>query len=163
MRQLAALFLVIGSVASLPSMIHARSRQAAAPARPSACAVLTRDVVSQTTPYSKQQLELVLMAKPSEDPVGRSGSACSYGGVTLQIDPFAWATVEKTSEKGWTPLQGVGDAAYFRDNRGEWAELAVRAGQRVLTIQMDIPDGRTALQVQPHAIALAKAVLPKLN
>ena len=163
MPQFAVLLLVIGGLACLPSTLHAQPAPAAAQARPSACALLTTEVVSQTSPYSSQQLKLVLMVPPSEDPVGRSGSSCSYGGVTLQVDPFAWTTMEKTSEKGWTPLTGIGDAALFRDNQGEWAELAVRAGQRVLTIQMDVPDGQTAVQVRSNAIALAKALLPRLQ
>lgn len=163
MRRVAALVLIVGWVALVPFTLQAQSGQAAAQKRPSACALLTEDVVSQTSPYSKQQLNLVLMVPPSEDPVGRSGSSCSYGGVTLQIDPFTWATLEKTGEKGWTPLADVGQAAFFRDNRGEWAELGVRSGERVVTIQMDVPDGRTALEVRPNAIALAKAVLAKLN
>ena len=162
MSQFVALLLLIGGLACLPSVLRAQAGPAA-PARPSACALLTTDVVSQTSPYSSQQLKLVLMIPPTEDPVGRSGSACSYGGVTLQVDPFGWATIEKTSEKGWAPLTGVGEAAFFRDNQGEWAELAVRAGQRVLTIQMDVPDGQTALQVRSNAVALAKALLPRLQ
>ena len=60
-------------------------------------------------------------------------------------------------------MPGVGDEAYFRDNRGEWGELYVRAGARVLTIQMDVPTGRTAAAIQPNTIALAKALLPKLK
>ena len=32
-----------------------------------------------------------------------------------------------------------------------------------LTIQMDVPNGRTAASIQPNVIALAKAVLPQLK
>jgi hypothetical protein len=148
---------------ALPGGMADAAAQPSAP-RPSACALLTRELVAQTSPYSQQQLKLVLIVDPMEDPIGASGSACSYGGITLQIDPFTWATVEKAArDQKWTSLAGVGDVAYYRDNRGEWAELAVRAGQRVLTIQMDVPDGRTAAQVQPNAVALAKALLPTLK
>ena len=127
-----------------------------------ACSLLTKDLVLQVSPYSKQQLDLVMRIPPDEDSVGPSGSACTYGGITMQIDPFAPAVFEK-QQQGWVPVQGVGDVAYFFDRRGEWAELYVRTGTRVLTIQMDIPDGRTASSVQPNVIALAKALLPKLR
>jgi hypothetical protein len=162
MRQFVVWVLVIGGLVPWGTETQAGVGQTPAQ-RPSACALLTKDVLTQTSPYGKQQLDLVLSVPPMEDPVGQAGSACSYGGVTMQIDPFAWATLEQTKEKGWAPLSGVGDAAIFRDNRGNYAELGVRAGQRVLTIQMSVPDGRTAIDIQPNTIALAKAILAKLR
>lgn len=48
--------------------------------------------------------------------MGVSGSACEYGGVLLQIDPFAPpARIEEMLGAEWTA-----DIAYFRDNAGEW-------------------------------------------
>jgi hypothetical protein len=32
-----------------------------------------------------------------------------------------------------------------------------------LTIQMDVPTGRTAASIKPNVIALAKAILPRLK
>jgi hypothetical protein len=60
-------------------------------------------------------------------------------------------------------LPNLGDRAHFRDNKGRWAELYMLAGSHVLTIQMDVPNGRTAASIQPNVIALAKAVLPQLK
>ena len=48
----------------------------------------------------------------------------------------SWAAV--------TPVSDLGQKAFFRDNRGELAELAVLAAGRVLTFQMDVPRGKTA-------------------
>jgi hypothetical protein len=44
-----------------------------------------------------------------------------------------------------------------------FAELYVRSGTHVFTIQMDVPTGRTSVSIQPNVIALAKAILPKLK
>jgi hypothetical protein len=78
------------------------------------------------------------------------------------VDPFPAANFDRLFGK-WTPVSGVGDKAYFRDNGGRWAELAVMAGGRMLTIQMDVPTGKTAASIQPNIVALATAILPKLK
>jgi hypothetical protein len=137
---------------------------AAGGTRASACALLTRELVAQFTPLEKQALDLVLTIPPQEDPVGPSGSACEYGGIGLQIDPFAApARTEQELAKMAVPVSGLGDAAYFRDNRGRWAELYVRAGSRVFTIQMGVPMGRTSESIRPNVLGLAKALLPRLK
>jgi hypothetical protein len=104
------------------------------------------------------------MIPAAEEPVGVSGSTCEYGGVLLQVDPFTSpARIEETLAAKWTRVPGLGDIAYFHDNIGEWAELYVRAGERVITIQMDVPTGRKAESIKPNVIALAEAILPKLK
>ncbi|HVG56376.1 MAG TPA: hypothetical protein VM846_18195 [Vicinamibacterales bacterium] len=162
MRRAVALLLVMG-VFTPVLMARQAARGAGTPARPSACALLTKELVTQVTPYDKQTLAGVLGVRPIEDPIGQSGSACSYGGITMQIDPFPFATLEKQRTPAWAAVPGVGDAAYFRDNRGEWGELYVRSDTHVLTIQMDVPTGKTAASIQSNTVALAKAILPKLK
>jgi hypothetical protein len=161
-RRAVALLLVIG-VFTPALMARQAARGDVTPARPSACALLTKELVTQITPYDTQTLAGVLGVRPTEDPIGQSGSACSYGGITMQIDPFPFATIEKMRTPAWAAVPGVGDAACFRDNRGEWGELYVRSGTRVLTIQMDVPTGKTAASIQSNTVALAKAILPKLK
>ena len=117
MRRAVALLLVIG-VSTTALMARQAAPGAATPARPSACALLTKELVTQITPYDTQTLAGVLGVRPTEDPIGQSGSACSYGGITMQIDPFPFATIEKMRTPAWAAVPGVGDAAYFRDNRG---------------------------------------------
>jgi len=128
-----------------------------------ACSLLTKELIALTTPYEKQALTTVLLVPPMEDPIAPSGSACSYGGVTLQIDPFPAQTLERQRRPEWVAVPDVGDVAYFHDNRGEYAELYLRAGARVVTVQMDVPMGRTAASIRGNAVALAKAVLAKLK
>jgi len=158
MRTIMAVLLVMGAFTS------ATGGQTAKPGV-HACTLLTREVVTQVTPYDKQALDQVLQIPPMEDSLGPSASACSYGGITMQVDPFAPAVFERQRErdKKWVAVQGVGDTAYFADNGGRWAELYVAAAGHVLTIQMAVPTGKTAASIQPNVIALAKAILPKLK
>jgi len=162
MRLIVALLLVMGCFIEVKAFQSARGAQTAKPAV-RACALLTKELVIQVTPYDKKTLDLVLTVPPMEDSLGASGSACSFGGITMQVDPFAPAVFERQKKDTWVVVPGLGDTAYFVDNSGRWAELYVNAAGRVLTIQMDIPMGKTAASIQPNVIALAKAILPKLT
>ena len=62
----------------------------------------------------------------------------------MQIDPMTAEAFERVRDKEWMPMAGVGDKAYFRDNKARFAELFVQAGTHVMTIQMDVPDGKTS-------------------
>ena len=161
MRQIVGLLLMMSCLTEVKAALSARGAQTKPAIR--ACTLLTKEVVTQVTPYDKKALDLVLLVPPMEDSLGASGSACSYGGITMQVDPFAPAVFERTKKPTWAVVPGLGDTAYFVDNGGRWAELYVAAEGRVLTIQMDIPMGKTATSIQPNVIALAKAILPKLK
>lgn len=163
MRQLLATLMVMGCMAPPAAALQSRGGTASGGSTVRACSLLTRELVTQVTPLEKQALALTLSVPPMEDPVGASGSACSYGGVTMQVDPFTPAVFDKTRDSTWMAVPNLGDVAYFRDNRGRFAELYVRSGTRVLTIQMDVPTGRTSASIQPNTIALAKELLSKLR
>jgi hypothetical protein len=160
MRQVIASLLLVCSLGPGPAAF-----QTATAGKPvvRACSLLTKQLMTEFTPYEKPVLDIVLRIPPTEDALGSSGSACSFGGVTLQVDPFTPQALERVRKPDWVPVTGVGDASYFHDNRGEYAELYARAGARVLTIQMDVPTGRTAASIKPNVIALAKAILPRLK
>lgn len=115
MRHIVATLLMIGTVAP-----HLMALQPARPASPSAragaCSLLTKELVTQVTPHEKKALGLVLQIPPEEEPVRVSGSACNYGGIYLQVDPFAPGRFEQLRDKTWVAVPGVGDSAYFRDN-----------------------------------------------
>jgi hypothetical protein len=160
MRQVVASLVVLGCIASLAS---AGSSQKAAD-RPvlRACSLLTRDLAARVTPANK----VVLTIPPSEESLGASGSACSYAGIELQVDPFTPTRLDalaKERGKAWAPVEGVGDAAYFFDNRGEYAELYARVGGHVFTIQMDVPDGSSVSSIKANVVTLAKALVPQLK
>ena len=163
MRHVVASLLLIGSFATQLTALQSGRTGAAGAARISACSLLTKELVTQVTPHDKQTLALVLLVPPMEDPVGQSGSGCSYGGITMNVDGIAPAAFEKQRAPDWVAVSGVGETAYFHDNKGRWAELYVREGSHVLTIQMDVPMGRTAASIQPNTISLAKAVMAKLK
>jgi len=146
-----------------PSWAAQSARGSAAGTSVHACALLTKEVVAEHTPLSKQAFALVSGLPASEDQIGQSGSECTYGGVTFNVDAINPDYFEKTRKAEWKPMAGVGDTAYFRDNAGRFAELYVRTATHVFTIQMDVPTGRTSDAIQPNVVALAKAILPKLK
>jgi hypothetical protein len=168
-RVVVASVLAVGCVAYLGPVL--RFQSAAADGKPAirACSLLTKELVTQVTPQSKEAFALVIRIPPSEDALGASGSACEYGGIHLQIDPFPPATFERQREidhkRGltWVPVPDVGETAYFRDNKGRWGELFVRTSAHVFTIQMGVPTGRTVESIKPNVIALAKAIDSKLR
>ena len=129
---------------------------------PGACSILTRDLVMAHSPASTESLNLMMKIPPQEEKIGSNGSACQHGDVMLQINPFPVANFDAMFSR-FTPVSGVGEKAYFRDNRGNWAELAARAGGRMITLQMDVPSGKTAASIQANVVSLAKAVLAKLQ
>jgi hypothetical protein len=154
------LALSVAGDSSMPLVGLAAQGGGATPA-PSACSLLSRDLIAAHSPASKESLKLMLSVPPTEDKVG-AGTACSFGGITMQVDPFAASNFENLFGKN-TPVTNVGDKAYFRDNRGRFAELAVMSGGRMLTFQVNIPSGSTAAAVQPNVVALARAIIAKLK
>jgi hypothetical protein len=149
--------ILLASALSLPASV-------AAPP-PDACALLTKAILTRVSPETAQRLADALAFPPEAGQVGTRGSTCDYGGVYLQIDPFAAPSrVEKEfARSGSARVAGLGDAAFYRDNRGRHGELYVRAGSRTLTIQMSIPPGRTAASIQPNAVELARLLLAELG
>jgi hypothetical protein len=55
----------------------------------------------------------------------------------------------------------LGDEAYFRNNKNMFAEVFVRVGQRLLTLQADADDNVAA--VKPKVIGLAREYVAKLR
>jgi hypothetical protein len=56
---------------------------------------------------------------------------------------------------------GVGDEAYFYNNGDQYAELYVRVGEHLLTVQANVND--TVDGVKPGTLNLAKALVVKLR
>jgi hypothetical protein len=145
--------------AALNDVVRASAAgQAGGPA--TACSLLTTDVLAAHTPVPPANFKLMISVPPQEDKI-RNGTACSFGGVTLQVDVFAPVDFEPNFSK-YVAASGVGDKAYFRANRNRHAELAVLSGNHVITLQMSVPDGKTPAEIQPNVVALAKAILAKL-
>ena len=108
--------------------------------------------------------EVFDMIAPEEEPLGTYGSSCNYPGVTVQVLAFLPSTIDAARKRG--PLEsvaGVGDEAYLYHNKAGYAELYVKVGSRLLTLQRSIGIGKTIADVRAGTIALAKALVPKLR
>ena len=158
MRQVVASVLVIGWFAS--SGVMAQTRGATGKPPIGACSLLPKELVEKYYPNKAAFPYL----KPSEEAIGAKGSGCSYGTIHLQIDPFARPDeLRKSPAKDWQPVSGVGDTAFFHNNKDRFAELMVWTGSHHFTIQMSVNMGRTAENTKPDTIAVANAIIPKLR
>jgi hypothetical protein len=144
----------VGIVSAHPQTLQAQSDQAP----PAACSLVPKEEVKKHLPWNA-----VLDGMPiEEEPIGASGSSCSYPTVFIQVLPFSQRMIDAMREKGG--LEGIGDVgdeAYFRNNRDQYAELFIRVGKYLLTLQADV-DGNMA-SVKPGAMSLAKALVEKLR
>ena len=128
------------------------------PPRIAACSLLTKAEVKKHLPWN----DIVDRIPVEEEPVGAAGSSCNYPSVFIQVFPAVrLVRGQPSSEPGWQPLSGVGDEAWFRPNRTEYAELYVKTATHTVTIQANANGNVEA--VKPGAISLAKALLTKLH
>ena len=103
------------------------------------------------------------MLEPEEEAVA-GGSSCNYPEVMVQVIPFRQSTIDTARKRGsLETISGVGDEAYLYDNRGRYAELYVKVGPYLLTLQRDIGTGRTLASVRPGVLELARALAAKLR
>lgn len=177
MRQLVTRVVVVASmtVALAASPVAAPLPQSAGAGAPTAkpklihaCSLLPKAEVKKIAATNDQFFDMI---PPKEELLSGVGSACSYSGIHIQVDPFTPSRLEELrKEKGnlWTAVPDVGDAAYFYDNNKaktvRFAELYARVGEHVLTIQMSVrPPTASAETVRPAAVSLAKALLAKLR
>lgn len=104
------------------------------------------------------------MMPPEEEPLGTFGSSCNYPMVTVQVLPFSQGTIDTARKRGrLESVVGVGDEAYLYDNPAGYAELYVKIGSRLLTLQRSVGMGQTVADVRGGVIALANAYVPKLR
>lgn len=151
----ALLALAIGTTPLLAS--QARGGGAAAGSGIKACSILTRDLVE---PFAENKRTLDLI--PPEEETMPSGSACEWGVVRLQLYS-ARAGASREAPKDFQPLPGVGEAAFFRNNRNRYAELMVWSGANYFTLQVSVPTGSTADAIKPKTIDLANTIIKKLR
>jgi len=148
---------------SLVACLAAASPAPAQSGKPAirACEVLTRDVVAKFDTGNPKMRDLI---PRDEEAIGSHGSSCNDGSIFVQIDPFLNSdSYRKSPAKDWQAVSGVGDTAYFHNNRDRYAELMVWSGKHHFTIQLSVPDGRTAEAVKPNTIGIATALIAKLK
>lgn len=123
-----------------------------------ACSLMSKEDVRKHLPWPAA---LDAMA-PEEEPIGTTGSSCNYPSVHIQVMPFRQQTIDLLRKKGGLEaVTGVGDEAYFHNNANRYAELYVRVGNRLLTLQASGDSSVDA--VKPGVVSLATALVPTLR
>ena len=129
----------------------------AAQARVRACGLLSREEVRALVPWSAMLDQIA----EEEEAIGTSGSSCNYPSVHVQVLPFSPQTMDVVRQKpGAEAVGGLGQSAYLVNNSGEYAEVYVQAGPRLLTVQANVEGSFEA--TKPRAIALARALVARL-
>ena len=159
--------IVVGLAAGFVCLFHpsleAQTGKAGRPAGASAqkiaaCSLLPKNEVKRHLPWRAALDQMPI----EEEPVGVSGSSCNYPSVFIQVLPFSRRTIELAHKKGGLEtVAGVGDEAYFHNNRNRYAELYVRVGTHLLTLQANAND--TVEAVRPGVLNLAKALVQRLR
>jgi hypothetical protein len=140
--------------------VDAQDRGAAPESRISACSLLSTELMLQVEGINKAMVKYL---KPEEELIGAIGSACEYASVRLQVNPFGKGRPRQPDGKEWQPVAGVGDAAFFRRNGSQYAELIAWTGPHHFTIQFGVPTGGTPESIRPNTITLANAIVAKLR
>jgi len=160
MRYVTASLLMIGLFSSPGFAGQARGGGAAGSSGVKACSLLTKELALKVSGAANKR---IFDLPPEEETVGK-GSACEYGDIRLQIDPFPWATLEASARKDntWTQVPGVGDGAWFREGRN-FAELMGHVRDRTFTIQLGVPFQSSPGGMKQNTITLANSIVPKLK
>jgi hypothetical protein len=127
------------------------------------CSLLTRELIEKVLGGSVNPI--LLKGRPTEQGIGKSGSSCAYGGVTLQLDflaPPEFEDMHRKVGKDRVAVPGVGDAAYFRNNQNLFGEVLGRTGSRTFSVLMGIKNASIDV-VKSNVIALAKEIVPRLR
>jgi hypothetical protein len=162
-RFVKAALLAVGVVAAGPPSLPAQPPTsqpppAAGSPRLSACSLVPKEEVKKHLPWIPVLDGMAI----EEEPLGSSGSSCNYPSVFIQVLPFSQRMLDVAREKGGLEtISGVGDEAYFHNNADRYAELYVRAGKHLLTLQANV-DGNLE-SVKPGVVNLAKALVAKLR
>ena len=126
------------------------------------CSLLSLEEVKKLAPWEPH---LDQFAKGEEEPIGSAGSSCNYPTVFIQVMAFHQSFIDGVRKTG-IPLEavsGVGDEAYVRNNRGNYAELVAKVGPHSLTVQLSIERNKTFESTKPSLVAIGKAYAAKLR
>ena len=141
----------------MPSLLSAQSAQPD-PAKIKVCSLLTKEQVKKHLPWRPELDQF----PPEEEALGNYGSSCNYPTVHIQVMPSRSSMIEQAKKKGGLePISGLGEEAYFHNNKGMYAELYVRQGKYLFTVQANV-NGPIAT-AKDGAIKLAKDLAAKLR
>ena len=98
----------------------------------------------------------------AEQPVS-GGSSCDYPTAHVQVMQFRQNVFDAVGkDAGVEKIAGVGDAALLR-NSDTFADLFVKAGSHVITVQMNFGAGSTFANSKAAMIEIGKAFAAKLR
>jgi hypothetical protein len=158
MRQFVTSVLVIGTVTSIALAAQASS---AGKTRISACSLLPADLVVKVGGITPQMAKAL---PPREEASGPNGSECNFGQIRLLVDPVIGSGASRQPPgKGWQPLSGVGDTAFYRANGGTFAEIVAWTAAHHFFLSFTVPTGSSVDATKPKAIELSQAITPKLR
>jgi hypothetical protein len=143
-----------------PSLRAFQKPDPAAPNRIKVCELLPKEEVKKHLPWEPMFDRMKL----EEEAIGVEGSSCGYPSVHVQVLPYGQSFLDAAKKRGGLEhVAGVGDEAYFHNNKNLFAELYVRIDKRILTLQASVPSDGKAETVKPALVSLAKAYVPKLR
>ena len=146
--------IVVGFVVACAPSLQAQAGKASL----RACSLVPKEEVKRYLPWAPALDQFPV----EEEPVGNSGSSCNYPSGTIQVMPFSQSMIEAARKKGGLEaLKGIGDEAYFYNNPNGYAEVYVKTGKYLVTVQANARDKVDA--VKPGAVDLAKALVSKLR
>lgn len=91
-------------------------------------------------------------------------SLCVYPTAQAQVEAYRPQIIESARKAGkLDSVPGIGDEAYLRNNRNLFVVVYARVGPHLLTVEMEIPPGKTFESARPTAIEIAKAFASKLR
>jgi hypothetical protein len=146
----------LGLVFSTPSSLLAQA--STSEGRVGVCSLLPKEEIKKHLPWESFLDQMPI----EEEAIGASGSACSYPTVHIQVLPFSQRMIDFAREKGGLEnVDDLGDEAYFHNNADRYAEVYVKVGEQLLTLQADADDDIEA--VKPKVLELANALVAKLR
>lgn len=158
-----ATLLAVGMASGWSSSLLAQSRPAERPSALNppivrACSLMTKEEVKRHLPWAA----MLDQFEAEEDALGNYGSGCEYPSVRVQVMTFSQGTIDAAKKKsGIETVSGVGDEAYLYNNANSYAELYVKVGGRLLTLQASFNGSIDA--VKPGVLSLARALVAKLQ
>ena len=159
-RIITAALMTAGVILACPPSVPAITQQPpqAGPPKISACSLVPKEQVKQHLPWIPALDRMAV----EEEAIGKYGSSCNYPSVFIQVLPFSQGTIDSARKNGGLePIREVGDEAYFHNNRNRYAELYVKVGTHLLTLQANV-DGKIE-SVKPGVLNLGKVLADKLR
>lgn len=153
---LASLGLLFLTPASVLAQVGASGRPDSS--RVSACSLLPKEEIKKHLPWESFLDQMPI----EEEAIGPSGSGCSYPSVYIQLLPFSQRMIDMALAKGGVEdVDDLGDEAWFYNNADRYAEVYVKVGEQLLTLQADADD--SIEPVKPNILELANALVAKLR